>query len=176
MKKEIKSITLDILSAILSVAETAINVTVDRKEAYRIYSNNSNACLSQSSFCRQLHSLKQRGYIKIIGERNKDSSIIFTNKARIKLLEEIAHRTGWDKRYRFLSFDIPERLRNNRNKFRRAIKKIGFQKIQSSLWVCNKNAGDMVEAIAYEYAVEKYIVYIISDSSDIDGLIDKKFQ
>ena len=75
-----------------------------------------------------------------------------------------------------MSFDIPAKFNYNRNKFRKIIKKIGFVKVQQSLWVTNKDVTDLVEAAIYECDVEKYVAYIVSQKSDIDGLITKMIE
>lgn len=126
---------------------------------------------------KQFHQLisqcKRTGYIEI-KKNNNQQSIVLTNKAHLKIIEKIAGTKQKDSRFRFVSYDIPEKFKTSRDKFRRAIKKMGFVQIQKSLWVCNRNVGELIELAAYEYKVENYIVYIISEKSDIDGLIEKK--
>jgi len=129
---------------------------------------------SPSQFSNLMYQCKRSGYIQV-NDTNDQNSIVLTNKAQLKILDKISEKQGIDNKFRFISYDIPEDLKNARNQFRRAIKKLGFVKIQKSLWVCNRNVGKFVELAAYEYKVEKYIAYIVSEKSDIDGLIEKKF-
>ena len=53
---------------------------------------------------------------------------------------------------------------------------MGFVQIQKSLWVIDKNVTDLVEMAAYEYKVEKFVAYIVSEKSDIEGIIAKKWK
>ena len=76
----------------------------------------------------------------------------------------------------FVSFDIPEKLNSGRNSFRRVIKKLGFLKIQNSLWVINKNISDLVEMAAIEYGVAEYVVYIVSSETNIDQSIVERLK
>lgn len=41
----------------------------------------------------------------------------------------------WDKKWRIVTFDIPEKKRTKRDLFRRKLKELGFGMIQESLWV-----------------------------------------
>jgi len=52
---------------------------------------------------------------------------------------------------------------------------LGFKQIQESLWVTNHGVYDLVQEIALEMNIKKYIINIISAKSDIDGAIDKMF-
>jgi DNA-binding transcriptional regulator PaaX len=93
----------------------------------------------------------------------------------MKMVDQIAKNTPVDNKYHLVSFDIPETMKTQRDHFRRTIKKLGFVQIQQSLWVSNKDLGEMVELASYEYGVEKYIAYFVSISSNIEYFIEKKF-
>jgi len=128
---------------------------------------------SRPQFYKLLYHCKRHNYIEI-KKINNQNSIVLTNKAHIKIIDKITDTIKSDGKLRFISYDIPEQLKTARNQFRRTIKKLGFIQIQKSLWVCHKNVGELVEMAAYEYKVEKYVAYIVSEKSDIDGLIQKK--
>lgn len=168
-EKKIKNISLAILEFILKIPAGVADGFLNQKALYDTYHSRNTFTGEISTW---IASLKQRGYIetKII---KRERCIRLTNKAKIKLLDKISDSLQGDKKFRFVSFDIPEDLRYARNKFRSAIKRMGFIRVQDSLWVINKNVAEFVEMAAYEYKVEKYIAYIISEKSDIDGLIKK---
>ncbi len=114
-----------------------------------------------------IYHLKRRNYL----EQRGGDSIALTNKARIKVIDKQSTETMPDGKYRLILFDIPESKKVNRNGFRRAIKKLGFIKVQKSLWVNNRNVGDIVEMLADEYKVSDYVAYFLSDKSNIDAHI-----
>jgi len=122
-----------------------------------VYRYDSN---SKKKFSQAFYKLKQSGYIYFEGE-----SIRITNKTKMKMVDKFGHQSN---NYRLVSFDIPERLKTNRNLFRRAIKRMGFKQIQKSLWVSNRNLGNLVEIAAEEYGVSDYVAYFISNKSNID--------
>lgn len=171
---KLKNVTLDVLENIFYVAEGLAGLSLSKKAAYDLLSGYSQNEWSQSQISKLFYRLKQSGYIEakvVMGQE----SIVLTNKTKIKLIDRISDNIESDGKFRFISFDIPEDLRRNRNQFRRAIKKLGFRQVQKSLWVCDKNVGKLVQAVSYEYGVEKYTAYIVSEKSDIDGIINKLF-
>ena len=115
------------------------------------------------------YELKKNGYLK----EHSSGSVEFTDKARLRIIEQSVSKLQKDDKYRFVSFDVPEYMKNNRDLFRRAIKKMGFRQIQKSLWVCNKDIATFLEAATREYKVQKYVIYIIAEKTDIDGYIAK---
>ncbi len=98
---------------------------------------------------------------------------MITNKAKIVLLEKIAKNIPKDKKIYIISFDIPEKMRRNRNLFRRSIKRLGFVELQKSLWVSNKNYGEMIDMLTKEYKVEEYVVYFISETTNVNYFMKK---
>ncbi|MFA7253317.1 MAG: CRISPR-associated endonuclease Cas2 [Patescibacteria group bacterium] len=121
---------------------------------------------------KMVYKLKKQKYIEVA----EGDSVVLTNKAKIKIIDQISDSLGWDGKYRLVSFDIPETKRANRNNFRRAIKRIGFKQVQKSLWVCDRNVGELVEIIAAEYKIEEYVAYFIADKSNVDRYISSIFK
>jgi len=118
---------------------------------------------------KTVYDLKRRKYIEVEG-----SSVVLTNKAKMRIVDKIVANLGKEKLYYFVSFDIPEWKRVARDQFRRAIKRMGFVQIQKSLWVCQRNVGELVEAAAKEYEVSDDAAYFISEKSNIDKFIRKR--
>lgn len=162
--------TATLLEILVDLANSLGDIAFDRKAVYRsVYGRCPD--VSNTDIGHQLCELKYRGYLTY--EKGNNQSIILTNKAKLKLLEHQSVKIKKDEKYRFLSFDIPKEKSKARNQFRRAIKRMGFVKIQQSLWVTNKDLAELVELAAYEYKIENYIAYIISERSDIDGIVKK---
>jgi virulence-associated protein VapD len=175
-RKKAKTLTITMLENLWDFVNEVGEVALDRKAPFRlVYGNTYPQKYTHTQFSRHLYSLHIRGYLEYAFKGGR-KSISFTNKAKLKILDKIVEGLAQDNRYRFVSFDIPEELRKNRDQFRRAIKQLGFKRIQKSLWVTNRNVSRFVEIAAYESGVEKYIVFIIAEKTDIDGLIEKMFE
>ena len=172
--KKIGSKTIEILTTILEIAgSTYENIHHSRMAVYRSLYNLYGEEWTASKSSQRLNNLAQRGYLEI--KNGPDGqSIVFTDKAKLKVLDRIAEQIPENEEfYYFVSFDIPESLKNNRNLFRLAIKKLGFRQVQKSLWVSRKSVGQFVEMASREYKVENYVVYLIAKTTNIDGVIDK---
>jgi len=174
-KKEFcKNLTIEILDAMLGTAEGMIDIVFDKKEAYKVISGTPERQWSVASISKFFDSLKRRGYLETV-RSSTGESVRFTSKTKLALLDRIAEHKSIDGNFCFISFDIPETMRRNRNAFRRSIKRLGFMQIQKSLWVCNKSLGDLVEIASNEYEVDEYVVYIVGGKTNIDHTIFSKF-
>lgn len=117
---------------------------------------------------KSLYQLKRRGYLEVI-----EDSVALTNKAKMKMVDRISSNMQDDNKYHLVSFDIPEVMKRNRNRFRSTLKRIGFVQIQKSLWVSKKEVGELVEIAAEENGVGKFIAYFVAEYSNIDRHISK---
>jgi len=173
---KVKNITVEILTDFLDIVEDLADLSFSRNAAYQMFNQNKNYDWPKTKIGRWLEGLKYSGYLEIKPEKNGEKTIIFTNKGKLKVIDKIAQKNICDGKKRFVSFDIPEDERTKRDQFRRSIKNIGFMQIQKSLWVINKNVADLIELACKEFGVEKYVVYIVSEKSDIDEYIEQKFE
>jgi len=167
----LKGITLDLLDFVLGLPE-GFGGAFFRRSVYDAIRSCSDKKLTVENICKIYNELRRRGYIEIAFTEHGES-VRFTDKAKLRALEPIAGRILADGKNRFVSFDIPEQMRRERNRFRRAIKSLGFRQVQGSLWVCNKDVGELVEMAASEYGVSEYFIYIVSEKSDVDKTINK---
>lgn len=120
-------------------------------------------------FGERIKYLEKSGYIKI-----NNNSIVLTDKGSIKYLENCKDKKT-DGRWRILSFDIPEKMRAKRDRFRRSIKKIGFRQVQKSLWACPYNKADNVILAIKMHKVEKFVAYFIVEKTDIENDLKRIF-
>jgi len=82
----------------------------------------------------------------------------------------------WDKKWRVLIFDIPERRRILRTQIRRTILSVGFMKLQKSVWVYPYDCEDFVNLIKADFKIGKDLLYLIVDSIENDKFIKEYFQ
>ena len=173
-KKHNNSFIVEVLDFLLSVPESYY-LSFSKKDFYNIFNGlPADKKLTCSNIARIFNQLRKTGYIKVETNKEGNTSVRFTNKSRLVLVDKYALRLTSSDVYYFISFDIPESLRLNRDRFRRIIKKLGFIQIQKSLWVNNKDAGDFIEAAATEYKVNDFIVYISSNNTNINDYINQK--
>lgn len=144
-------------------ATVTLGKQISEMELYQHLCDATPKNVERRQISRTVYELKRGGYIAI-----ESDSVQLTNKARMKIVDKIAAGTPQTTQYFLVSFDIPEVLSTGRRQFRQAIKKMGFRQIQKSLWVANRQLGDLVEVAALEYGVDEYVAYFIANHSNID--------
>jgi len=168
-KNKIKNISLSILQELVRFLEFSRDIFLDQKSFFKKYYTDKYEC---DRFFDRLKNLQKSGYIKI---NDKNNSIEILNKGKIKLLEN-NNLNIKDGKWRMISFDIPEKLRFKRNHFRSFIKRVGFEKVQASLWACPFIKADDVTLIIDELKINKYVIYMIVEKTDSEKYIKKLFR
>jgi DNA-binding transcriptional regulator PaaX len=123
-----------------------------------------------------LKRLEQKNIIYLGGEKIK-----LTKKGQ-KLLKEIQLQeiilqkpTKWDGLWRLVSYDIPDIYKNERDWFRSTLIRLGFRKIQESLWVHPYECKEEIAIIAQNLSVSPYVIIMITDHLPNQTKIEKYF-
>lgn len=104
-----------------------------------------------------------------------------TKKGENKLWEieqrnyKIPPHKQWDRKWRVLIFDIPERKRNLRDKVRLTLSSIGFKRLQHSVWVYPHDCEDLITLIKADFKIGKELLYLIVDSIENDRNLREYF-
>ncbi len=125
--------------------------------------------------------LAQKGYVRFV-ERNGKKFVEITEKGRRAYALEQARFTTytniskrWDKRWRIVIFDIPEKRKWLRERVRRLVREFGFLKLQDSVWVFPYDCEELISMMKAELHIGKDILYIIADSIENDQWVRKQF-
>ena len=132
---------------------------------------------------------RQREYIRESRERllrqglltYDDGSLRLTNKGEKMLDSFAAHNyqihkpKRWDKKWRILIFDIPERRKSTREKIRRILSSIGFVRVQDSVWLYPYDCEDIVMLFKTDLRINKEMLYMIVDVLESDKIFRKHF-
>ena len=108
--------------------------------------------------------------------------IRLTDKGEVKLRQLERHNyklekpKRWDKKWRVLIFDVPEKHRGIRDKVRNTITAVGFMRLQKSVWVYPYDCEDFINLIKADFKVGKDILYLIVDFIENDRAIKDFFQ
>ncbi|KKP88793.1 MAG: repressor in the phenylacetic acid catabolism [Berkelbacteria bacterium GW2011_GWA2_35_9] len=117
---------------------------------------------------RSIKYLIQKGYIDSFVE-NKQVYIELTPKGVMYLSNQslkdltIAKQSLWDGKWRLVVFDIPEKLRFERNVLRRKLYDFGFYKIQKSVYVFPYNCTKEIKYICERLNIHEYVLVAISE-------------
>lgn len=68
----------------------------------------------------------------------------------------------WDRKWRIVSFDIPENKKGLREEFRRQLKRLGFIELHKSVFCYPYDCGTEIMEIATFYNLLPHIVYLLA--------------
>lgn len=134
-----------------------------------------------SSIKRTAQKLWRKGYVEIKTE-GKDSVVKLTNKGRVEILKnnldtlEIKKPNSWDKQWRLVIFDIPEKEKAKREIFRDKLKRLGFFQMQESVFVfpypCEKELLFLREVLEIPHSVKLIRANRIENDADLRGIFN----
>ncbi len=116
-----------------------------------------------------------------IGKKyNSDGSfsVFLTKKGRVKALAcnfSEMKNGKWDKKWRMVIFDVPEKIRQGRNALRWKLKELGFYELQKSVFVFPYECKKQINFIVEFFKMEKYVRYGVLESIDNDSHLRKVF-
>jgi CRISPR/Cas system-associated endoribonuclease Cas2 len=122
-----------------------------------------------------------KGHVRFLTKNGKKYIEITDAGRRALALEEAraaklaGTRRRWDKRYRMVIFDIPERRRGTRERLRRTMRECGFLQIQKSVWLSPYDCEELVALIKAELRIGRDALYVIADSIENDEWIKEHF-
>lgn len=64
----------------------------------------------------------------------------------------------WDRKWRMVIFDIPEARKGYRNVLRDSLKRIGFLKVQHSVWIYPYDCEELVALLKADYHLGKEVI------------------
>ena len=116
----------------------------------------------------------------IAKDENGFIKLTLRGKAKLRELELLDYKLPtpkhWDKKWRMLIFDIPERRKQTRNKVRNTLVSIGFKWLQDSVWVYPYACEDLVTLLKADFKIGKDLLYVVADSIENDHVLRNYFE
>lgn len=81
----------------------------------------------------------------------------------------------WDGRWRVLTFDIAESRRRTRDRVREILHRIGFKRLQNSVWIYPYDCEDVIVLLKADLKIGKDVLYLIADELEYDAPHRKHF-
>lgn len=158
----IMSVALLAPNAIGTLAKLGIIKTEKRR---REYINRSRDRLINAGLLEK----DGRGFLRLTGKGEK----------KLRDLERLEYQLPrpkrWDKKWRVLIFDIPEKRKYLREKIRNTLRAIGFSQLQKSVWVYPYDCEDLITLLKTDFKIGKDLLYLIVDSIENDRQIRNSF-
>ncbi|QQG46647.1 MAG: CRISPR-associated endonuclease Cas2 [Candidatus Niyogibacteria bacterium] len=100
----------------------------------------------------------------VINERGKRFAMRY-NPDQI----EMAKPVRWDKKWRIVVFDIPEKKRTARDALRKKLKKLGFYELQKSTWVFPYECSNEINFLAEFFEVQQHVRVLTVEKMSMDA-------
>ena len=124
--------------------------------------------------------LVKKGYATF-EKRNGTTFLTITSEGKRELTRAEVRRgpetpKRWDGRWRLIVFDVPERRRAVRNALRRTVERLGFLKVQNSVWVYPYDCEELIALLKAELRLGKDVLYAIVETIERDRWIRGHFK
>ncbi len=130
---------------------------------------------------RVLERLKQKGEIEFVKRDGKTfvqltelgTQALALNAEKLKISNTKPKK--WDRHYRLVMFDIPEKRKRTRDFLRREMLEVGFLRIQDSAWLYPHDCEEFVALLKADLHLGKDVLYVVVESIENDTWIRKHF-
>lgn len=126
-----------------------------------------------------LSRLATKGLVTFVEEDGKRLARI-TEKGEFILKMEtekraVTKKRKWDKRWRVVIFDIPERRKSVRASLRRFMSEYGFVRLQDSVWIYPYDCEDLIALAKVNFRVGADVLYMIVERLEHDKHLHEHF-
>lgn len=95
---------------------------------------------------------------------------------RWELSDYILHQPKkWDKKWRMIIFDIPEKKKKIRKQVSSLFRQAGLYRLQDSVWIYPYDCEDVIGLLKTDFGVGKDVLYVIADEIENDRHLRKEF-
>lgn len=88
-------------------------------------------------------------------------------KAHLTSLQ-INTSTTWDKKWRIVLFDVPEKMKLQRDNFTAGLRRLGMYQLQKSVWLHPLPCREEISALALYGKIDQYLTFIEADHIDCE--------
>jgi len=128
-----------------------------------------------------LERLAVQGLIDFEKRDGKSYARITPEGQKVLLLEQ--HKASlrnvkkrrWDKRWRMIIFDIPERRRRTRDRLRITMSELGFVRLQDSVWVYPYDCEDLMALLKADLKIGAAVLYMVVEHIENDKHLRAQF-
>lgn len=121
---------------------------------------------------RGLITFEERGGKRYARITETGKQVLELEILREKSLRKPKH---WDKRWRVVIFDIPERRRSIRVRLRRFMEEYGFVRLQNSVWVYPYDCEDLIALAKAKFRIGVDVLYLIVEQVERDTHLREHF-
>lgn len=123
--------------------------------------------------------LARKGQVKFVEKDGKRyAQITETGRANLQMHTmkmSVARPKRWDKRWRLVLFDIPEKRRSTRDALRKHMRHIGFYRLQDSAWIYPYECEEIIALLKTNFHLGNAVIYMVVESLENDRRLRDEF-
>jgi len=177
-----KDILISLATAgIIAVAATSPFFLINIAKAFLINKKHSKSSYDKNMVAKAFERLK-RNRIIILKEADGKFTVELTDKGRRKVeqikFDDMAIKIprAWDKKWRIVIFDIPEKQHKRaRNALREKLQKLGFYQLQKSVWAIPYPCEKEIQFLCELFSINRFVNIITADKIYNDIILRKYF-
>jgi len=168
-------ITTAVLGGVILIAATAPNAV----QLLRFFPGYKKGARFNYQYKSALGRLAAKGCVVFVEKDGKRYARITEKGERMLQMETekvaIAKKRRWDRRWRIVAFDIPERRKSTRVRLRRFMNEYGFERLQDSVWVYPYDCEDLVALVKADFRIGADVLYMIVERLEHDRHLREHF-
>ena len=124
--------------------------------------------------------LKRKGLVEFKNEHGKKRLRLTLRGERVvgsiwNETYQLQKPRKWDGKWRLVIFDIPEKKRPTRDKIRHLVSRLGFLRLQDSVWVYPYDCEELMTLLKTDLKIGRALLYVIADAIEFDKPIRRHF-
>jgi len=122
------------------------------------------------------------GGFLMMEKTSRGSFVVLTKKGKNYVAQwelrgyKVKKPKKWDKKWRVVIFDIPEKRKQLRGEVRTILTGIGFVRLQDSVWIYPYNCEEFVVLLKAELGLGRDVLYLIVDRVEDDRALRIHFK
>lgn len=137
--------------------------------------------INRRALHKAIRHLHKADLVEAKDNRDGSSSIILTEKGETRALTyqideiKIPAMQRWDKKWRVILFDIPERHKKARDALSRSLKRMGFNQFQKSVFVHPFECKNEIDFVIEFFSLRPYVRIITAEHIDNEVHLKRYF-
>ncbi len=129
-----------------------------------------------------LKRLAKQKFLKIKENNNNTVTVTITKQGMLRALTynlesmRLERSKKWDKKWRVVIFDIPEKYKRVRDVFRQRLQQLGLYQLQDSVYVSPDKCFDEIEFLRELYGVAFTVQYLLVEKLENDSFLERHFE
>ena len=138
--------------------------------------------INRRALNRAIHSLYKSRLVDSVDYKDGTTTLVLTERGRKKILTyqidkiTVPAMGKWDKKWRIVIFDIPERRKKARDALARTLKRMGFYQLQKSVFAHPFECSNEIDFVIEFFNLRPFVRQILAERIDNELQLKKIYK